>query len=58
MNAEVAKALVFDVFGTVVDWHGSVAREVRTLAKERDCVSMPRSSPRRGAPATGRRWTA
>lgn len=22
-------ALVFDVFGTVVDWHGSVAREVR-----------------------------
>jgi 2-haloacid dehalogenase len=26
------KALTFDVFGTVVDWHGSVAREVRTLA--------------------------
>jgi 2-haloacid dehalogenase len=26
-------ALVFDVFGTVVDWHGSVAREVRALAK-------------------------
>jgi 2-haloacid dehalogenase len=27
------KALVFDVFGTVVDWHGSVAREVeRVLA--------------------------
>lgn len=22
-------ALVFDVFGTVVDWHGSIAREVR-----------------------------
>jgi len=29
------KALVFDVFGTVVDWHGSVAREVRILAKEK-----------------------
>ena len=29
------KALVFDVFGTVVDWHGSVAREVRNLAKEK-----------------------
>ena len=29
------KALVFDVFGTVVDWHGSVAREVRALAKAR-----------------------
>jgi len=35
MNAQAAgtKALVFDVFGTVVDWHGSVAREMRTLAK-------------------------
>jgi len=35
MNArtEEVKALVFDVFGTVVDWHGSVAREVRGLAK-------------------------
>lgn len=29
------KALVFDVFGTVVDWHGSVAREVRALAKDK-----------------------
>jgi len=27
------KALVFDVFGTVVDWRSSVAREVETLAK-------------------------
>ena len=35
MNAKAdgTKALVFDVFGTVVDWHGSVAREVRALAK-------------------------
>jgi 2-haloacid dehalogenase len=32
-KAAGAKALVFDVFGTVVDWHGSVAREVRNLAK-------------------------
>ena len=33
-NADVSniKALTFDVFGTVVDWHGSVAREVRALA--------------------------
>src|SRR6478672_9990504 len=29
------RALVFDVFGTVVDWHGSVAREVRGLATEK-----------------------
>jgi 2-haloacid dehalogenase len=37
MNAQAdsTKALVFDVFGTVVDWHGSVAREVRGLAKEK-----------------------
>lgn len=26
------KALLFDVFGTVVDWRGGVARDVRTLA--------------------------
>lgn len=38
MNTETSgvKVLVFDVFGTVVDWHGSVAREVRALAKEKD----------------------
>ena len=35
MNADV-KALVFDVFGTVVDWRGSIAREVRALAREKD----------------------
>ncbi len=34
-DASGVKALVFDVFGTVVDWHGSVAREVRALAKEK-----------------------
>jgi 2-haloacid dehalogenase len=35
MNAQAGgiKALTFDVFGTVVDWHGSVAREVRGLAR-------------------------
>ena len=32
-QAAETKALVFDVFGTVVDWHGSVAREVRELAR-------------------------
>jgi 2-haloacid dehalogenase len=29
------KALVFDVFGTVVDWRGSIIREVREIARER-----------------------
>ncbi len=34
MNAAAGvKALTFDVFGTVVDWRGSIAREVRTLAQ-------------------------
>jgi len=28
MSPAPLRALVFDVFGTVVDWHGSVAREV------------------------------
>jgi len=27
------KALVFDVFGTVVDWRGSIIREMKTLAR-------------------------
>src|SRR5882672_10104519 len=29
------KALVFDTFGTVVDWRSSVAREVEALAKRK-----------------------
>lgn len=29
------RALVFDVFGTVVDWRGSIIREVRSLARAR-----------------------
>jgi 2-haloacid dehalogenase len=29
------KAMVFDVFGTVVDWRGSVAREISKLARAR-----------------------
>lgn len=37
MNSEPAavKALAFDVFGTVVDWRGGIAREVRALAREK-----------------------
>ncbi len=31
MTAEGVRALVFDVFGTVVDWRGGVAREVSRL---------------------------
>ncbi len=35
-NAHPAvKALAFDVFGTVVDWRGSIARDVATVSTER-----------------------
>jgi 2-haloacid dehalogenase len=38
------KALLFDVFGTVVDWRGSIIRECRALAVEKkldlDCVAF------------------
>jgi 2-haloacid dehalogenase len=34
-EASEIKALTFDVFGTVVDWHGSVAREVRAIAAKK-----------------------
>jgi len=30
------KALVFDTFGTVVDWRTSVAREIAALAQAKD----------------------
>ena len=28
MNAETVRALLFDTFGTVVDWRGSIARQM------------------------------
>jgi 2-haloacid dehalogenase len=35
-DAGSPRALVFDVFGTVVDWRGSVAREVEAVAKQKN----------------------
>ncbi len=35
LNLSSVKALVFDVFGTVVDWRSSVAREVAAVAKQK-----------------------
>ncbi|HEX4327506.1 MAG TPA: haloacid dehalogenase type II [Burkholderiales bacterium] len=32
---QLPKALVFDVFGTCVDWHGTIIRDGRVLNKER-----------------------
>ena len=41
MNTLAApQMLVFDVFGTVVDWHGSIAREVRALRQELDAEAF------------------
>ena len=28
-SAHAPQVLAFDIFGTVVDWHGSIAREIR-----------------------------
>jgi 2-haloacid dehalogenase len=36
MNSGQIKVLAFDVFGTVVDWHGSVSREIEALIPEID----------------------
>lgn len=33
---ERVEVLAFDVFGTVVDWHGSISHEIRALAPEVD----------------------
>jgi len=42
-NSDLAsvKALVFDVFGTVVDWRSSVADEVRSLASRKQLTIDP-----------------
>lgn len=34
--AQAPKVLAFDVFGTVVDWHGSIVRELQALAPQVD----------------------
>ena len=34
------KALAFDVFGTVVDWRGSVIREGEALGRERHLADV------------------
>jgi 2-haloacid dehalogenase len=45
-HADDVEVLAFDIFGTVVDWHGSIAREI-----ERD-------HPQVDAPAFARAWRA
>ena len=36
MKRPIPRILAFDVFGTVVDWHGSITREVQALAPRVD----------------------
>ena len=36
MNLTHPKVLAFDIFGTVVDWHGSITREVNAMALQVD----------------------
>ena len=36
MTANNIDALVFDVFGTVVDWRGSITREGRQLGESKN----------------------
>ena len=57
-QAHGIKALTFDVFGTVVDWHGSVAREMRGLAKAKGLRVNAVKFAKACAPVTGRRWIA
>jgi 2-haloacid dehalogenase len=48
---QIPEALVFDVFGTVVDWHGSVAREVRLAGLPVDADDFARAWRAGYAPA-------
>ena len=36
MHAQAPAVLAFDVFGTVVDWHGSIVRELAALYPQID----------------------
>jgi hypothetical protein len=54
------QALAFDVFGTVVDWHGGIAQEAAAIAARHGTTASTatgRPSPTPGALATRWRWT-
>ena len=54
-SVAAVKALCFDVFGTVVDWRGSVIRECERLCTTKGLEIDCADSPTPGAPATSRR---
>lgn len=51
MTTDVPKVLAFDVFGTVVDWHGSIAREVERISPSVDGSEFARAWRSGYAPA-------
>jgi 2-haloacid dehalogenase len=53
---ENLKALVFDVFGTVVDWRGSVIAEGIAWGKEKGLASTGATLPIAGGSAISPRW--
>ena len=43
MNKMDVRVLAFDIFGTVVDWHGSIVREMAQLHPEVDGDAFARA---------------
>ena len=56
-NTFSVKALVFDTFGTVVDWRSSIVAEGPALARGRTSISTGPFSPTVGARPMHPRWT-
>lgn len=54
MNNQSIKVLAFDVFGTVVDWHGSIRDELATLLPQVDGAAFARAWREGYAPAMQR----
>ena len=50
------KVCIFDVFGTVVDWRGSLIEDLPKLGKKYGMTPTGRASPTTGAASTSRRW--
>jgi hypothetical protein len=58
MDFSEPKALLFDVFGTVVDWRGSIIAEGRAWNDARGAkIDWTRGLRTAGAPLTHLRWT-
>ena len=58
MSYPDVRALTFDVFGTVVDWRGSIVREGERLARAKGLAVDWGRLADAGAPATPPPWTA